>query len=50
MKLVLLVYQGATPLPGSDRRQALPKAEQRRFTQITPSSTRRTRSPQQAVK
>ena len=29
MKFVLLVYHGATPLPGSDRWQALPEAEQK---------------------
>ena len=29
MKYVLLVYQGSTPLPGSDRWQALPEAEQK---------------------
>jgi hypothetical protein len=29
MKFVLLVYQGSTPLPGSDRWQALPEAEQK---------------------
>jgi hypothetical protein len=29
MKFVLLVYQGSTPLPGSDRWQALSEAEQR---------------------
>jgi hypothetical protein len=29
MKFVLLVYQGSTPLPGSDRWQALAKAEQK---------------------
>jgi hypothetical protein len=28
MKFVLLVYQGSTPLPGSDRWQALSEAEQ----------------------
>jgi hypothetical protein len=28
MKFVLLVYQGSTPLPGSDRWKALPEAEQ----------------------
>jgi hypothetical protein len=29
MKFVLLVYQGTTPLPGSDRWQALSEAEQK---------------------
>ena len=29
MKFVLLVYQGSTPLPGSDRWRALPEAEQK---------------------
>ena len=29
MKFVLLIYQGATPLPGSDRWNALPEAEQK---------------------
>ena len=29
MKFVMLVYQGSTPLPGSDRWQALPEAEQK---------------------
>ena len=29
MKFVLLIYQGSTPLPGSDRWQALSDAEQR---------------------
>jgi len=29
MKFVLLVYQGSTPLPGSDRWQALSQAEQK---------------------
>ena len=29
MKFVLLVYQGATPLPGSDRWQGLSEAEQK---------------------
>src|SRR6185436_780887 len=29
MKFVLLVYQGSTPLPGSDRWQNLSKAEQK---------------------
>src|SRR4030095_7402656 len=28
MKFAMLVYQGSTPLPGSDRWQALPEAEQ----------------------
>ena len=31
MKFVLLIYQGTTPLPGSDRWTALPQAEQRRI-------------------
>jgi hypothetical protein len=29
MKFVMLVYQGSTPLPGSDRWQALPEKEQK---------------------
>ena len=29
MTFVLLIYQGSTPLPGSDRWQALPEAEQK---------------------
>src|SRR5262245_59457885 len=29
MKFVLLIYQGATPLPGSDRWQAMSEAEQK---------------------
>src|SRR5262245_56806910 len=29
MKFVMLVYQGSTPLPGSDRWQALQEAEQK---------------------
>src|SRR5262249_6987839 len=29
MKFVLLIYQGSTPLPGSDRWQALPESEQK---------------------
>ena len=29
MEFVLLVYQGTTPLPGSDRWQALPEPEQK---------------------
>lgn len=29
MKFVLLIYQGTTPLPGSDRWKALPPAEQK---------------------
>src|SRR6476620_5519835 len=29
MKFVLMVYQGSTPLPGTDRWQALSEAEQR---------------------
>lgn len=29
MKFVLLIYQGTTPLPGSDRWQALSEAEQK---------------------
>jgi len=29
MKYVLLVYQGSTPLPGSQRWEALPEAEQK---------------------
>ena len=31
MKFVLLVYQGSTPLPGSDRWQALPEAEKQKI-------------------
>ena len=31
MKFVLLVYQGSTPLPGSDRWQALSEAEQKKI-------------------
>ncbi len=31
MKFVLLVYQGATPLPGSDRWNALSEAEQKKI-------------------
>ena len=31
MKFVLLIYQGSTPLPGSDRWQALPEAEQKKI-------------------
>lgn len=31
MKFVLLVYQGSTPLPGSDRWNALPEAEQKKI-------------------
>ena len=30
MKFVLLVYQGTTPLPGSERWNALPEAEQKK--------------------
>jgi hypothetical protein len=29
MKFVLLVYQGSTPLPGTDRWEALPEAERK---------------------
>ncbi|WP_242360261.1 YciI family protein [Anaeromyxobacter sp. SG17] len=29
MKFVLLIYQGTTPLPGSERWKALPEAEQK---------------------
>jgi hypothetical protein len=29
MKYVMLVYQGTTPLPGSDRWKAMPEAEQK---------------------
>jgi hypothetical protein len=29
MKFVLLIYQGTTPLPGSDAWQALPETEQK---------------------
>jgi hypothetical protein len=29
MKFVMLVYQGSTPLPGSDRWQSLPEPEQK---------------------
>jgi hypothetical protein len=31
MKYVLLVYQGTTPLPGTDRWKALPAAEQKQI-------------------
>ena len=31
IKFVLLVYQGSTPLPGSDRWQALSEAEQKKI-------------------
>ena len=31
MKFVLLIYQGSTPLPGSDRWERLPEAEQKRI-------------------
>jgi hypothetical protein len=31
MKYVLLVFQGTTPLPGTDRWKALPEAEQRQI-------------------
>jgi|SRR5436190_4461679 len=31
MKYVLLVFQGTTPLPGTDRWKALPAAEQKRI-------------------
>ena len=31
MKFVLLIYQGSTPLPGSDDWKALPETEQRRI-------------------
>jgi hypothetical protein len=31
MKFVLLVYQGSTPLPGSDRWQVLSEAEQKKI-------------------
>ena len=31
MKYVLLVFQGTTPLPGTDRWKALPEAEQKRI-------------------
>ena len=31
MKFVLLIYQGTTPLPGSDRWKALPQAEQQQI-------------------
>ena len=31
MKYVLLVFQGTTPLPGTDRWKALPDAEQKRI-------------------
>jgi len=30
MKYVMLIYQGLTPLPGSDRWKALPEAEQKK--------------------
>jgi len=29
MKFVMLIYQGTTPLPGSDAWKALPEAEQK---------------------
>lgn len=29
MKFILLIYQGTTPLPGSDRWKAIPQAEQK---------------------
>lgn len=29
MKFVLIIYQGTTPLPGSDRWKAMPEAEQK---------------------
>jgi hypothetical protein len=41
MKFILLIYQGNTPLPGSDGWKALPEVEQRRSMQITPRSRRR---------
>ncbi len=31
MKFVLLIYQGTTPLPGSDRWNALPQGEQQKI-------------------
>lgn len=31
MKFVLLIHQGSTPLPGSDRWKALPEEEQKRI-------------------
>ena len=31
MKFVLLIYQGTTPLPGSDRWNALPQVEQQKI-------------------
>jgi hypothetical protein len=31
MKFVLLIYQGTTPLPGTDAWKALPESEQRRI-------------------
>jgi hypothetical protein len=31
MKFVLLIYQGTTPLPGTERWKALPEAEQRKI-------------------
>jgi hypothetical protein len=31
MKYVLLVYQGSTPLPGSDRWRSLPESEQKQI-------------------
>ncbi|HTM21362.1 MAG TPA: YciI family protein [Kofleriaceae bacterium] len=31
MTFVMLIYQGTTPLPGSDRWQALPQAEQQQI-------------------
>ena len=31
MKFVLMIYQGTTPLPGSERWKALPEAEQKKI-------------------
>jgi hypothetical protein len=31
MQFVLLIYQGTTPMPGSDRWKALPEAEQKKI-------------------
>ena len=42
MKFVLLIYQGTTPLPGSDRWEALSKAEQ---TQIYADYTELNKAP-----
>ena len=41
MKYVLLIYQGSTPLPGSDRWKALTSAEQKAIYADTPRLIRR---------